>query len=304
MTSPVQGKRSNTEAWMRCLLRYVLQLLPKCYASDWLYNQALFYSTFHRFFSMSKPTTFNEKLQVLKLRQRSDPTLSILVDKAAVRQFVADRVGEEYLIPLIGIWDAPEDIPWDELPGAFVLKMAHGSGYNLIVEDREKLVQREAMEKLARWKTTNHYHIFREHPYNSVRPRIVCEKFLQEDSGEALMDYKFFCFHGEPAIVEVDIDRFGIHKMNFYNMQWELQDFRRTCPMATTKITRPSNLSKMGEIARTLSDGLPFARVDLYESCGQVYFGEITLYPAGGWGKFDPPAYDTIFGDMIQLSHG
>jgi hypothetical protein len=279
-----------------------LQSLPKCYASDWLYNQALFYSTFKRFFSMRRPKSFNEKLQVLKLRQRSDPTLSVLVDKVGVRQFVADRIGREYLIPVIGIWNCPEDMDWDALPNAFVLKLAHGSGYNLIIENHHKLDREKAFKQIRVWQATNHYHIFREYPYNAVRPRIICERLLAGEDGGQLKDYKFYCFYGKPAFIEVDVDRFGDHRMNFYDMEWALQPFRKEYPMIQEEIPRPIRLSEMRQIAETLSAGLPFARVDLYESAGRVYFGEITLYPAGGWGKFDPPEYDYILGDMLKIA--
>jgi len=247
------------------------------------------------------PITYNEKLQWLKLHDRR-PEYIIYADKLAVRDFYEQTIGADYLIPLIGAYDGVEEIPWEELPDQFVLKCTHGSGTNIICADKSRLDIEASQQQLQRWLRTNYFWHGREWPYRCVNPRIICEQFMVDESGIELKDYKVFCFNGEPKMVEVDFGRFTDHKRNLYDTRWNFLTAAIRYPNdPSVIIDRPTHLEEMLELARVLSAGYPHIRVDFYFTGERIYIGEMTLYHASGWGRFDPPVFGIEMGGWIEL---
>ena len=252
--------------------------------------------------NLKNPQTFNEKLQWLKLYDRN-PLYTKLVDKYEVRKYIADIIGEEYLIPLISIYNSIEEINWNSLPNKFVLKCTHGSGANIICSDKSKLDIEDAKIKLKKWMQRNWYWYGREWPYKNVKPRIICEKYMVDESGIELKDYKFMCFNGEVKCSFVCSNRNSPNGLNvdFYDMDWNLMPFERHYSNSGTKIPKPKNFEKMVGFAEKLSKNIPFVRVDFYETYGQLYFGELTFYPGSGFEEFTPEKYDYVLGSWLKL---
>lgn len=251
------------------------------------------------------PKTFNEKLQWLKVYGfRSEYTQ--MVDKYAAKDYVASRIGSQYIIPTLGVWDNPEDIDWSTLPEKFVLKLTTGGGSTTvwIVKDKASFdcedwvkMLRKRFPKLGQ-PHKRHISAFREHPYDDVPTRIIAEELLVDQSGKTseLSDYKFYCFNGEPVYCQVIRDRSTKETIDFYDMDWNHMPFVGLNPVA-----RPGNLEDMIRVCRVLAKDIPFARIDLYEVNGKEYFGEITFYPAGGFGTFDPAEWNMKLGDLLSL---
>lgn len=253
---------------------------------------------------LSNPCTFNEKLQWLKLYDRRTEYVK-MVDKFLVRDYIAKTIGEEYLIPLIGAWDNPDDIPFEELPNQFVLKCNHNSGTGMcICRDKEKLDIEKTKAGLRKGLQQNYYTSGREWPYKDVPRKIICEKYMEDTSPQnSLNDYKFFCFNGDVKFFKVDFDRFIDHHANYYDVQGKLLSFGEADfpPKPDRVIQMPSNLEEMIKLARVLSKGFPFLRVDFYSIGEKVYFGELTLFPASGFGKWTDPKWDEIIGEWLVL---
>lgn len=249
------------------------------------------------------PMTFNEKLQWLKLYDRK-PIYPRLVDKAAVKDYVADRIGKEYVIKTIGIYDTPYKIDFNKLPDKFVLKTTHGGGGNGVVvcKDKNTLDVPKVRGKLKKSLESDIYTLFREWPYKDVPRKIIAEEYVESEDGD-LRDYKFFCFNGEPRFLKVDFGRFVEHHANYYDMEWNLMPFEETDVrrVAEHREIQPGNFKKMVEFARKLSQGHKFLRVDLYNVNGKIYFGELTFYPASGLGTFTPSEWDRKLGAMMSL---
>lgn len=251
----------------------------------------------------SHPTTFNEKLQYLKLYDRR-PEYTRMVDKYRVREYITEKLGAQYLIPLIGVWDDPEKIDFSTLPEQFVLKCNHNSGLGMcICKDKSKLNIRKVKAGLRKGLRQNYYLTGREWPYKNVPRRIIAEQFMQSDAG-GLTDYKIHCFNGEPKLILVCKDRFAPTGLteDFYTPQWEHLDLRRpTHPNATEPMAKPDELDQLLEFSRILSKDIPFLRVDFYIVEGHVYFSELTFFPASGFEKFEPEEWDQTLGDWLKL---
>ena len=257
---------------------------------------------------LQNPKTFNEKLQWLKLYDRK-PEYTIMVDKYKVRDYIKDKIGEEYLIPLIGVWDNPEDIDFDSLPNQFVLKCNHNSGLGMyICKDKSKLTAndiKKIRKNLAKGLAQNYYLAGRELPYKDVPRKIICEKYMEDEStAGALTDYKFFCFDGYVDCVMVCLERSsGDTKFYFFDRDWNLKRLNirgKNAPEGFT-IPKPECMDAMFDIAAQLSKDLPYARIDLYQSNGCIYFGEITFFPASGFDANLLSETDRYFGDLINL---
>lgn len=255
---------------------------------------------------LKNPKTFNEKLQWLKLYDRN-PEYTVMVDKYEVRDYIKEKLGEEYLIPLIGVWDNPDEIDFDLLPNQFVLKCNHNSGLGMyICKDKNKLtpqVIKRIRKNLARGLKQDYYLTGREWPYKDVPRKIICEKYMEDAGTSELRDYKFFCFNGVVKCYKVDFDRFIGHKANYFTADGELMKLgEKICPSDFRKeIPIPANFEKMKEFAVELSKAHPFLRVDFYDVDGQVYFGELTFYPASGFGKFIYEGNDELLGSWLNL---
>lgn len=249
------------------------------------------------------PTSFNEKLQWLKLYDRK-PEYTIMVDKYRVREYITKKIGDQYLIPLIGVWDSPEDIDFTSLPDQFAMKCNHNSGLGMcICSDKSKLDISKVKKNLERGLKEDYYLTGREWPYKDVPRRIVAEQFLQSDDG-GLTDYKVHCFNGVPKFVLVCRDRFAKSGLteDFYTPEWEHMDVKRPkIPNSATSIARPEKLDELLRLAGELSKDIPFLRVDFYIVKGKIYFSELTFYPASGFEGYDPPEWDGIFGEWLKL---
>jgi len=251
--------------------------------------------------NLKNPQTFNEKLQWLKLYDRN-PLYTKLVDKYEVRKYIAETIGKEYLIPLIGVYNNVEEIDWESLPNQFVLKCTHGSGANIICSDKSKLDIEDAKKKLKKWMKKNWYWFGREWAYKNVRPRIVCEKYMVDESGTELKDYKIFCFNGEPKLIQVDYNRFSGHKRNLYDINWNYLPVSIKYPSyPNIIITKPKKLKEMLELARLLSKDYPHVRVDFYYVNNKIYFGEMTFYHGSGFEKFIPKEFEFKMGNLLKL---
>jgi hypothetical protein len=270
--------------------------------------QKRFKKVFGRYADLDSPHTFNEKLQWLKLNDRT-PLHTLCADKYAVRQYVAEKIGTEYLVPLLYHTENPADIRPENLPDApFVIKTTHGSGGVMLVRDKAAINWKALRRDLRELLRANYYYESKEWPYKNIQPRIVVEKMLCTEDGNIPFDYKINCFHGKPIIIQVDLDRFTNHKRNLYDTQWRLQPFT-WCKWQDGKplwpngrdIPAPSQLEQMLWIARTLSSEFLYARVDLYDMMGQLFFGEITFNHGSGRERFTPPEWDTKLGDMLIL---
>lgn len=255
---------------------------------------------------LDHPRTFNEKIQWLKLYD-STPEKTRLADKYLVREWIKEKIGEEYLIPLLGVWDCFDDIDFNMLPDQFVLKCNHGSGWNLIVEDKSKLDIVDAKQKFDKWMSLNFaFYAGLELHYRDIKPKIIAEKYMTDESGTELKDYKIFCFSGVPKFIQVDYSRFHGHRRNLYNTKWEFIDASIAYPNDINhKILRPAQLSSMIELASKLSNNFPMVRVDFY--CIQdnvenhLFFGEMTFTHGSGMEKFNPQSLAINMGEWIKI---
>ncbi len=253
--------------------------------------------------NIDNPITFNEKLQWLKLYNRK-PEYTNMVDKYEAKKYVAQKIGEEHIIPIFGVWDSFDDIDFDSLPNQFVLKCNHDCGSIVICKDKSTFSKKDARKILERALNKNYFWQGREWPYKNVKPKILAEKFMVDESGCDLKDYKFFCFNGEPKAMFVASDRMDANqetKFDFYDMNFIHLPITNGHPNAQKQIEKPTSFEKMKEFARILSKDIPFVRVDFYDINGQIYFGELTLFHWGGTMPFEPEEWDTTFGSWITL---
>lgn len=249
---------------------------------------------------LDSPQTFNEKLQWLKLYDRK-PEYTTMVDKYAVKKYVADIIGEEYIIPTLGVWNHFDEIDFDKLPNQFVLKCTHDSGGIVICKDKKKLDLKSAKKKIEKSLKQNYYWSSREWPYKDVKPRIIAEEYMIDESGYELKDYKFFCFNGEAKMMFIATDRGSDTKFDFYDMEFNHLPFTNGHPNANKKIQRPKNYSKMIALAAKLSFEIPNVRVDFYNINGKIYFGELTFFHWSGLVPFEPEEWDYKLGSWIKL---
>ena len=238
---------------------------------------------------LNNPVTFNEKIQWLKLYD-STYLKTMLSDKYLVRQWIKEKIGDEYLVPLLGVWNTFGEIDFDSLPNKFFLKCNHGSGMNIAVEDKETFDKQKAKEQFDKWMATNYaFHIGLELQYKDIPRKILAEKYI-EQMNSGLIDYKIHCFAGEPKIVQIIGDRDLIKhtaKECFLTPEWKQEDLMyHTYELYEQIPVRPSSIDKMLDIARTLSNGIRYVRVDLYDLEGIIKFGEMTFTPMGGYGKW------------------
>ncbi len=271
---------------------------------DSLYLRLMYYFQTGKRLHLKHPKTFNEKLQWLKLHDRK-PEYAKMVDKYAAKEYVAGIIGQEYIVPTLGVWDRPEDITWDELPDQFVLKTTHGGGSKGVVIccDKEKLDKADTIRHLQAAMKHDFYKNYREWPYKDVKHRVIAEELLNDNGNEnenGIKDYKFFCFNGKPIYCDVISGRSKKLTSDHFDMQWtHLPFIFKDLPTAESVPAKPHNFETMRQLSSRLSAGHPHLRVDFYEVNGRVYFGELTFYSASGFGKFTPEEWDEIWGRNI-----
>ena len=268
---------------------------------DKLYLSLMFRSKMGYWMNWKHPKTFNEKLQWLKIHNRNS-LYTKLVDKYEVRKFISEKIGEEFLIPLLGVWNHFEEIDFDKLPDQFVLKCTHDSGSTIVCKNKKHFDYNSAKMILAKSLAHNYYYNEREWPYKKVYPKIIAEKYMADENGD-LRDYKFFCFDGKVKFLQVDYNRFIDHNRNIYDLDWNLLPFSiQYKSNKNTIIKRPALLNTMLDIATKLSQNMPHIRVDLYNTNEKIYFGELTFYHGAGFEHFTPNTWDKKIGDLIKVS--
>ena len=247
---------------------------------------------------LNAPKTFNEKLQWLKLYDRRSEYTD-MVDKLSAKTIVGKTIGFEHIVKTYGIWDRADKIQFESLPDRFVLKCNHDQGSVVLVSDKSTLDTDETIKKLNMKLRKNLFYETREYPYKNIIPKVFAEEYLEND----IIDYKFYCFNGEPKFLYCGQGLTEDHslKIDFYDLNWNLMPFYRTDYHRLGQIEKPKKLSEMIGIARKLSKGVPFVRIDLFEVDGKVYFSEFTLCPASGYMPFVPKEYDRIVGDWLEL---
>lgn len=289
------------------------------------YLEKIFKASMGYSLNLENPQTFNEKLQWLKLYNRN-PAYTVMVDKYKVRDYIKETIGEEYLIPLLGVWDKAEDIDFDKLPNQFVLKCTHDSGGLCICRNKSIFDRRQCVEYLNKRLSNNYYKQWREWPYKNVSPKIIAEQYIDVTQNtplkcgdimsveelqceQGLLDYKFMCFSGRVQALFLDI---GVVKgsskhaenyyRNVYDREFNLLPVKETRENYPLKIKMPDNFNQMVEIAEKLSSGMPHVRVDLYNVKGRIFFGEFTFFHGSGLSNFFiPKEWDKIFGNWIEL---
>lgn len=284
-------KLATLKSWLRPIL--ITPLSDKQYA--WL----LFVRKNKKLPNLRQPQTFNEKILWLKLNYY-DTSFQKFVDKLQVREYVPQIVPNIHLIPLLGVYQTPDEIPFDHLPQQFVLKTNHGSAWNIPCEDKSRLDIDFTKRKLATWLNMDYYNIGRERFYKGIKPRILCEEYLRDQDNNPAYDYKFFCFHGEPQFVQVDYDRFTHHTRSIYDLAWNKLPCCIEFPNTNTS-KKPPCFDEMVHFARQLSQPFPFVRVDFYQLGHQVFFGELTFVPKNCCSPFYPKKWDKYFGDHLHL---
>ena len=277
-------------------VKYAMRFIP-----DSIYIQIYYFAHFKKFCDLKNPSTYNEKLNWLKLHDHN-PVYPTLVDKYEAKEYVARIIGNEYIIPTLGVWDTFDDIDFEKLPNQFVLKCTHDSEGLVIVKDKKKLDKNAAKEKIEAALKQNFYYIGREWPYKNVKPRIIAEQYMEDHVDGELRDYKFFCFDGEPKVMYIASDRASDHvKFDYYDLKFNHLDIKQKYPHAQEALRKPVTFEKMIDFSKILSKGHPHVRVDFYEVDGHLYFGELTFYHFSGFMPFEPDRWDKVFGDWLKL---
>lgn len=261
---------------------------------------AYFLSMNGKVLNLEHPRTYSEKLQWLKLNERHEE-YTRLVDKVQAKDYVAGIIGEEYIIPTLGVWEKFDDIDFDRLPNQFVLKCSHDSQGFVICRDKSKLDIEAARKKINRCLKRNYYWCGREYPYRDVPKRILAEKLMVDESGTELKDYKFFCFDGEVKMLYVASERGKATKFDYFDLDFNHLPFCQSYPISQKKLVKPKNFDKMIEVARRLSQGFRHVRVDLYNVNGAIYFGELTFFNNAGLLPFQPHEWDYRIGEWLKL---
>jgi hypothetical protein len=250
------------------------------------------------------PKTFTEKLQYLKLVNRK-PEYSAMVDKIEAKKYVGAIIGESHIIKTLAVWECVSDISLDDLPDRFVLKTNHDSKGVIVCKDKQNLDLTKIQKFFRKRLMTNGYWYGREWPYKYVKAKVFAEEYLEDNETGELQDFKFFCFNGEPYYCQVITGRFENETVDFFDMNWIHQDFTGVAkpykPFSPRMIPCPKTFDLMKESCRLLAKKQPFLRVDFYEMNGELYFGELTFYPASGFGSFSPDEWDIKLGDLIVL---
>ncbi len=253
--------------------------------------------------NIKDPKTLNEKLMWLKLyRYNASPLTCECSDKVAVRDYVKRHDCEKYLVPSCGVYDKPEDIPWDDLPNKFVVKWNYGSGFNIFCTDKKTFDKQAAIDKLNRWKKSKFWRLYSELQYENIEQKLLVEEWIETADGLPPRDYKIFCSYGEPKLLFVASERIEDHtKFDYYYPDWTWIPVKNNHPNAGDVLPRPAELDEMLEAASKLSKEFPIVRVDFYLEQGRIYFGELTFSHFGCRTPFEPDEYDRIFGDLFPI---
>ena len=268
------------------------------------YAKAAYVSFSGRHLNLRSPKRFNEKLQWIKLYYRRR-IMTELADKYAVREWIKEKIGEEYLIPLLGVYNSFDEIDFDKLPNEFVIKCNHDCDSVVICNNKATFDIQKAKEKIDACMARNYYYFAREWVYKDIQPKVIIESLLKDDSKDKIYDYKFFCFNGEPKIVYVSLNDViidGKYAINYYDMDFNQLTIRHMKhPSSSIVVKKPFHFKKMIKLANILSKDFPFVRVDFYEVNNRIFFGEMTFYPTGGFNELCPDEWNDILGSWLKL---
>ena len=271
------------------------------FVPDDIYLKIIYKLKVGKSLNLDNPQTYTEKLQWLKLHDRN-PIYSTMVDKYEAKQYISSVVGENYIIPTIGVWDDFDSIDFDLLPSQFVLKCTHDSGGLIICRDKTNFDKKAARKKIVKSLKNNFYWVGREWPYKNVKPRIIAERYMTPVKEECLTDYKFFCFDGEPKIIYISKDKAEDPRTDFFDANGHVLPIRMRDPNSDVPPEIPEQLGEMKELARKLSHEIKHLRVDFYLINGKIYVGELTFYHNGGFSEIKPEEWNYKIGDMIHLN--
>lgn len=296
--------KSKLEKVLQCPGRLLMNILYRIpflshRIDDVRYLKMIYFFCFWKKLNLDNPKTYNEKLQWLKINDRKD-IYTTMVDKYEVKKYVSNIIGEEYIIPTLGVWDNFDDIDFSLLPDKFVLKCTHDSGGLVICRDKKKFDIKKARDKINKTLKRNYYYLGREWPYKNVKPRIIAEEYIVDKNNE-LNDYKYFCFSGHPKMLFIASDRGIDTRFDFYDMNFRHLPFINGHPNSDKVINRPVNFNKMRELASILSRDIPQVRVDFYDVDGKIYFGEMTFFHFSGFVPFEPGKWDKKIGEWLVL---
>lgn len=271
------------------------------YLPDEIYLKMIYRAELGKKLNLKNPQSFNEKLNWKKLNDRK-PVYTEMADKYLVKQYVAERIGENYIIPLYGVWDQFEDIDFDMLPKTFVLKSTHDCGGVVICKDKDMINKKLVGEFFEKRLRKNYFWWRREWPYKDITPRIIAEEYVKDQNQEHLPVYKFFCFHGVPRIIQsIQNDKQEDETIDYFDVKWNLLDLKQNFPNSKMPLEKPDMLEEMVAVASELSEGHDFIRVDLYVINNQIKFSEFTFYSDAGINVFEPESWDKKLGSWINL---
>lgn len=299
MFTKIKNFCNNPRYSIMNLLERIAPIVP-----DKMYLRIKYYLRMGKWLNLKHPQTYNEKIQWLKLYGRT-PMNKIMSDKYLVKQYIAKRLGDAYVIPLLGVWDSPDEIDFNALPNKFVLKCNHNSGGGMyICKDKTKLDVEKIKDGLREGLKEDYFVRSRENAYKDIPRKIIAEAFMEDSASKDLRDYKFFCFNGEPKVMFVATGReLGEHevKFDFFDMNYNHLPITNGHPNSNPYPTKPKTFDEMKRLAADLSKGIPHVRVDFYEVDGKAYFGEFTFSHWGGMTPFEPEEWDMTFGNWIKL---
>lgn len=283
------------------VITHICRHWPFYLVSDEFYLKCFFKAYQGYDLNLKNPKTFNEKLQWLKLFDRKE-IYTTLTDKYLVRSFVEEKIGSQYLIPLLGVWDNVEEINIDDLPEQFVLKCNHDSGSVAICKDRKTFCEKKELKRLSKALKANYYWKSREFNYYHIKRKVIAEEYMADAGSDELTDYKLFCFDGKVCFTQIDTGRFSNHIRNFYDKDWNFINVSVGYENDPDSIIpKPVFYDEMKRLAEILSEGIPHVRVDFYYSKGHIYFGELTFHHGGGVEKMEPKEYDYKWGKLIMI---
>lgn len=282
--------------------KLVLWTLNRCakLLPDKLYLKLKFRLHMNKWMDFDNPQTFNEKLQWLKLNDRN-PLYVSMVDKVDAKKYVASIIGEEHIIPTLGVYNSFDEIDFDKLPNQFVLKCSHDSGGVIICKDKSQLDMDNARKVLSNGLKRNYYYQTREWPYKNVKPRIIAEQFMVDESGIELKDYKYYCFDGKVKMMFVATGRPYDTRFDFFDTNFNHLPVKQGYDWADKPISKPLGFDEMISLAEKLSKNIPHVRIDFYDINGQIYFGEMTFFDSSGWTPLEPVEWDYKMGSWINL---
>lgn len=286
----------------KIILMYILARINLKFIPDESFLKLSYWTHMNKRLNLSSPETFNEKIQWLKLNDRKE-IYTTLVDKYAVRKYIEKKIGGQYLIQLFGAYDSFEEIDFEVLPNSFVMKPNHTSGDIFICKNKNEIDYKKLKKIVQKWLERDYYWVHREWPYKNIKKKIIIEKYIENLSSNGLIDYKLMCFNGKVKCSFLCLNRNSSEGLNvdFYDLKWNKMPFERHYPKSNQTISKPINYEKMIEYAEILSEGIPFIRVDFYETDEKLFFGELTLYPGAGIEEFTPEKYDYELGSWIEI---